>query len=116
MTPTRRRFLASSLIALPAARAFAQTDHAAHGGMYERLQQPGRIGKPELAAQQNVFDSMAPKAANPGRWVAKAALPMPRSEMAWATAHADRMHIVGGYAEQRVDRPFHHVYDPVTDR
>ena len=28
----------------------------------------------------------------------------------------DKMHIVGGYGEQRVDRPYHHVYDPATDR
>ena len=32
--------------------------------------------------------------------------------MAWAAAHAGRMHLVGGYGEQRVDRPYHHVYDP----
>jgi N-acetylneuraminic acid mutarotase len=40
---------------------------------------------------------------------------MPRSEMAWATAHEGRMHIVGGYAEQRVDRPYHHVYEAAAD-
>jgi hypothetical protein len=116
MNPTRRRFLASSLLVLPAPSLLAQTDHAAHGGLYERLQQPGRMDKPALAAQQNVFDSYAPKAAQPGRWIARAPLPLPRSEMAWATASANRMHVVGGYAEQRVDRPYHHVYDPVADR
>ena len=26
------------------------------------------------------------------------------------------MHLVGGYGEQRVDRPYHHVYDPDGDR
>ena len=26
------------------------------------------------------------------------------------------MHIVGGYAEQRVDRPYHHVYEAAADR
>ena len=99
----RRAFVAGSLVVLPALRTFAQSaDHAAHGGLYERLQQPGRIDKPELAAQQNVFDSMAPKAATPGRWIPRAALPLPRSEMAWAAAFADRMHLVGGYGEQRV--------------
>ena len=115
MNRSRRAFVASSLVALPFARAHAQGDHAAHGGLYERLQQPGRIGKPEIAAQQGVFDSMAPRASTPGRWVAKAALPLPRSEMAWATAWQDRMHLVGGYGEQRVDRPYHQVYDPATD-
>ena len=26
------------------------------------------------------------------------------------------MHVVGGYAEQRVDRPYHHVYDQTSDQ
>lgn len=116
MNRSRRVFVAGSLLALPAARVLAQSDHAAHGGLYERLQQPGRIDKPELAVQQNVFDSIAPKAATPGRWFAQAPLPLPRSEMAWAVAHRDRMHLVGGYGEQRVDRPYHQVYDPAADR
>ncbi|WP_298728132.1 kelch repeat-containing protein [uncultured Ferrovibrio sp.] len=36
--------------------------------------------------------------------------------MAWATAWAGRMHIVGGYGECRVDRSYHHIYDPAEDR
>ena len=112
MNPKRRAILASGLW-FPAA-ALAQASH--HGGMYESLRTPGRIDKPTLADTQNVFDSPAPKAANPGRWVARAPLPLPRSEMAWAAEHAGRMHIVGGYGEQRVDRPYHHVYDANTDR
>ncbi|MDP3938171.1 MAG: kelch repeat-containing protein [Deltaproteobacteria bacterium] len=36
--------------------------------------------------------------------------------MAWAAEHAGRMHLVGGYGEQRVDRSYHHVYDPAADR
>ena len=116
----RRRFIAgaATLAALQAtSRARAQqSGHAHHGGLYESLQKPGRIDIPETAATQHVFDSPAPKAANPGRWVAKAPLPLPRSEMAWAVAHADRMHLVGGYGEQRVDRPYHQVYDPAGDR
>lgn len=64
---------------------------------------------------QRVYDSPAPKGPL-GRWQARAALPLPRSEMAWATAWADRMHIVGGYGEGRVDRPYHHVYDPAADQ
>jgi N-acetylneuraminic acid mutarotase len=111
----RRAFLASGFALLPLASAFAQSGSGHHGGLYERLQQPGRIDKPETAAAQHVFDSPAPRAANPGRWMTKAPLPLPRSEMAWATAHAGRLHLVGGYAEQRVDRPYHHVYDPASD-
>lgn len=115
--PSRRSLLAAGAAALAGGTALAQQPgHEHHGPQYERLNQPGRIEKPALATTQNVFDSPVPKAANPGRWAAKAPLPMPRSEMAWATAHAGRMHIVGGYAEQRVDRPYHHVYEAASDR
>lgn len=110
----RRTVLIGGAAGLVAGPAFAQ-DHAHHGGLYERLQQPGRVGLPELATTQHVFDSPAPKVAVPGRWMPRAALPLPRSEMAWATAHAGKMHLVGGYGEQRVDRPYHHVYDGARD-
>jgi N-acetylneuraminic acid mutarotase len=116
----RRTFLAGSLtvaVASAAARALAQAPgHEHHGGLYESLKTPGRIGLPDTAATQHAFDSIAPKAATQGRWVAKAPLPLPRSEMAWAVAHADKMHLVGGYGAQRVDRPYHQVYDPAGDR
>jgi N-acetylneuraminic acid mutarotase len=69
---------------------------------------------PEQLAQR-ATDSASP-AGPPGMWESRAPLPIPRSEMAWATAWAGRMHVVGGYAEQRVDRPYHHVYDPAFDR
>lgn len=112
----RRRLMFAGAGALFVAPAFAQTDHGQHGGQYESLRKPGRIGLPEIAASQQFFDSPAPKAANPGRWVVRASLPLPRSEMAWAVAHAGKMHMIGGYAEQRVDRPYHHVYDQTIDR
>jgi N-acetylneuraminic acid mutarotase len=110
----RRTFLAGSS-ALVTTPTFAQQAGHEHGGLYESLQRPGRIGLPEIAATQHVFDSPAPKAANPGRWIVKAPLPLPRSEMAWAVAHKERMHMLGGYGAQRVDRPYHHVYDPRRD-
>ena len=115
-TIDRRRFLLGSAGAVFASTVMAQSDHSMHGGQYEGLAKPGRIGLPEIAATQHVFDSPAPKAASQGRWVKRADLPLPRSEMAWATAYANQMHLVGGYAEQRVDRPYHQVYDGATDR
>lgn len=69
---------------------------------------------PEQYAQRFV-ESPAP-AGPMGRWEPRAPLPLPRSEMAWATAWAGKLHVIGGYAEGRVDRPYHHVYDPATDR
>jgi len=114
MSPiTRRRFLIGGAGAMLSSSVFAQMDH---GQAYESLRKPGRIALPGRAATQRVFDSPAPKAANPGQWVSRAELPLPRSEMAWATAYADKMHLVGGYGMQRVDRPYHQVYDPGADR
>jgi len=92
----RRHLLAAGAAALASPALAQQQGHEHHGPQYERLSQPGRIEKPPLAATQNVFDSPAPKAATPGRWSAKAPLPLPRSEMAWATAFEDKMHVVGG--------------------
>jgi N-acetylneuraminic acid mutarotase len=69
---------------------------------------------PEQVAQR-VTDSPAP-GGPPGRWATRAMLPVPRSEMAWATAWAGRMHVIGGYGEGRVDRTYHQVYDPGADR
>ena len=86
-----------------------------HGGMYESLREPGRIGLPEIAGTQWVHDSPAPKAADQGRWIERAALPLPRSEMAWAVGHGGTMHLVGGYGAQRVDRPYHQIYDAAGD-
>ncbi|MBX6740488.1 MAG: kelch repeat-containing protein [Acetobacteraceae bacterium] len=69
---------------------------------------------PEQEAQRSVTSPAPP--GPPGRWIPRAAMPIPRSEMAWATEWAGRMHVVGGYGQGRVDRSYHHVYDPVEDR
>jgi N-acetylneuraminic acid mutarotase len=114
--PIDRRLFVSGGLAVLTGPALAQTGHQGHDPLYESLRQPGRIGVPEVAEQQRVYDSPAPKAASAGRWLDRAPLPLPRSEMAWAAEHAGRMHLVGGYGEQRVDRPYHHVYDPAADR
>ena len=113
----RRHIVFGAAAAVFAPRLLAQAGHGAHHeGQYESLSKPGRIGLPEIAAVQHVFDSPVPKAAQPGRWRGRAALPLPRSEMAWAAEYAGRMHLVGGYGEQRVDRPYHQVYDAAADR
>jgi len=102
----------------------ARAQHAGHAPLpvapsspepYARLQGgvPHHL-TPEQEAQR-VTDSPAP-AGPAGRWVPRAALPLPRSEMAWATAAAGRMHVVGGYGEGAVNRAYHHIYDPAADR
>ncbi|NML44261.1 galactose oxidase [Ramlibacter sp. G-1-2-2] len=113
--PLPRRSLLLAGAAAFAARAQTGGGHAGHDALYERLNAPGRIDRPAEADVQSLFDSLAPKAATPGRWTPKAPLPLPRSEMAWAVAMNGRMHLVGGYGEQRVDRAYHHVYDPQRD-
>ena len=116
---SRRSFVSGLGIAAAspalAQQAFAQ--HAGHDPVYSNLTDPNVKTAPlDTMKLQQVFDSPAPKAAQQGRWVSKAALPLPRSEMAWATTLNDRMHVVGGYGEQRVDRPYHHVYDQAADK
>ena len=77
----RRMFVSGGVTFFAASAAGAQSGHE-HHAPYESLRQPGRIGLPEIAGQQRVYDSPAPKAANPGRWIERAPLPLPRSEMA----------------------------------
>lgn len=80
--------------ALAASPALAQGNpHAHHGGQFERLAQPGRIGLPDLAQQHAVTDSPAPRAAQQGAWRALTPLPIPRTEMAWAVGYRGRVHV-----------------------
>jgi hypothetical protein len=113
---SRRTFVAA---AGAAGASLATPAFGQHGGdsPYSHLKDPNIKSPPAavLAAQQ-VFDSPAPKAENPGRWIARARLPLPRSEMAWATVRNGRMHVIGGYGEQRVNQPYHHIYDPAANR
>ena len=132
MLDRRALLAAGAVLAAPAViRSPAQAQHqhgpaagapgAAGGGQphhappFERLAQPGRVPLPDIHHEQKVLDGPAPKAANQGRWIARAELPLPRTEMAWAAELGGRMHVVGGYAEQRVDREYHHASTPATD-
>ncbi|WP_137176605.1 kelch repeat-containing protein [Roseomonas sp. AR75] len=63
---------------------------------------------------QRFVQSPAP-AGPPGRWVERAPLPLPRTEMAWAAEADGRLWVIGGYAEQRVNNSYNHVYDPATN-
>ncbi|MGL4634862.1 MAG: Kelch repeat-containing protein [Beijerinckiaceae bacterium] len=112
-----RRTLIAGSASLAASAALAQGhNHMPHQhNQFERLNQPGRMNPPDLHYQHAVTESHAPKAAVQGKWLPRAPLPIPRTEMAWAAEDKGRMHLVGGYAEQKVDKPYHHAYDPKTD-
>lgn len=122
----KRRHVLGGSAALLAAPALAQPQHA-HPAPALRAMPPSpepyanvfQGGAPHhLTPQQEaqrVTESPAP-AGPPGRWIARADMPIPRSEMAWATAWAGRMHVVGGYGEGRFNQAYHTVYDPASDR
>jgi hypothetical protein len=120
----RRLFLGAGAGAVLASSP-ARAQHAGHGPAlrpappsahrFHNLTQGGAPHHitPEQEAQR-VFANPAP-AGPPGRWTGRADMPIPRSEMAWATVWAGRMHVVGGYGEGRVNRAYHTVYDPAAD-
>ena len=124
----RRHLLVAAASSALGGAAHAQAgkgaSHAGHAPLPTALSSPDPYARlqggvphhltPEQESQR-VTDSPAPPGPA-GRWVARAALPLPRSEMAWATATAGRMHIVGGYGEGAVNRAYHHIYDPAADR
>jgi hypothetical protein len=106
--------LAGAVLAGPlATRVSAQHDH--RGATYSTLkgETPTGLSPHQIGMRQTA--SQAP-AGPRGRWEKRAPLPLPRSEMAWATAMNGRMHLVGGYADGAVNRAYHHVYDPRDDR
>jgi hypothetical protein len=115
INPSRRTLIAGGA-SLFATGALAQHNHMPHQhNQFEALNKAGRMDPPDLHYQHAVKDSPAPKAAVQGKWVPRSPLPIPRTEMAWAVEYRGRMHLVGGYAEQRVDRPYHHAYDAKAD-
>lgn len=127
MSIDRRHFLTAVVagcgVGLHGLASQAQTGHAhpplpeakSSADPYARLQGGTPHHLTADQESQRSFDSPAPKGPL-GRWIGRAALPIPRSEMAWATELGGRLHVIGGYGEGRVDRGYHHVYDPKTDR
>ena len=58
--------------------------------------------------------SVAPKAANPGKWVEQPRMPIPTGEHAVIECQG-KIHSIAGYAKHRVDQNFHQVYDPAAE-
>lgn len=80
-------------------------------GLYANLKDPSVTQLPPDAFAQRFTYSPAPGAARPGHWASAPPLPLPRSEMAWAVAEGERMHVIGGYGANQVARAYHHVFD-----
>lgn len=115
----RRRTVLGATLAGIGIGSAARAQHAHHGipipsGQMAPLRGPGPVELTPQQYAQRVVESPAP-AGPAGRWAARAPLPIPRTEMAWAAEANGRLHVIGGYAEQRVDNAFHHVYDPAAD-
>ncbi len=93
--------------------ASAQHNHMPHQhGQFERLNQPGRIEPAGPALPACGARQPGAEGRGPGKLVGEAPLPIPaHGDGLGSLSPRDRMHLVGGYAEQRVDKPYHHAYD-----
>ncbi len=58
--------------------------------------------------------SVAPKAANPGKWVEMPRMPIPTGEHCVVEC-GGKIYSAAGYAKHRVDGNFNQVYDPATE-
>ena len=68
---------------------------------------------PKTVEKQRYMMSVAPKAANPGKWVEQPRMPIPTGEHAVIECQG-KIHSIAGYAKHRVDQNFHQVYDPAS--
>jgi Kelch motif len=131
MNFSRRNILiggASGVFAALSSEARSQQDHQGvgamptpeqmqevqRGGLYANLHDPNSRELPPDAFEQRFTFSPAPKADPSGTWTEAPPLPVPRSEMAWAAAENDRLHVIGGYANQQIAVTYHQVFDART--
>ena len=66
---------------------------------------------PKTVEKQRYMVSVAPRAANPGKWVEQPRMPIPTGEHAVIEC-GGKIHSIAGYAKHRVDQNFHQVFDP----
>jgi Kelch motif len=90
-----------------AATTQATTGDPLFAGLFDR----SITANPETVAKQRYMTSVAPMAANPGRWVEQPRLPIPVGEHGVIEC-GGKIHVIAGYACHRVDGAFHQVYDP----
>src|SRR5450759_4853931 len=66
---------------------------------------------PKTVEKQRYMTSVAPKAANPRKWIEKQRMPIPTGEHAVIECQG-KIHSIAGYAKHRVAQNFHQVFDP----
>jgi N-acetylneuraminic acid mutarotase len=71
------------------------------------------IDIPKTVEKQRYMVSVAPKAANGGRWVEMPRMPIPTGEHCVVEC-GGKIYSAAGYAKHRVDGNFNQVYDPAT--
>ena len=90
-----------------AAALEAATNDPLFAGLFDR----NITSIPSTVEKQRYMTSIAPVAANPGRWIEQPRLPIPVGEHAVIEC-TGKIHVIAGYARHRVDGGFHQVYDP----
>lgn len=90
---SRRAFVAGGISFFATVPAIAQ--HADHGPLLERLNEPGWIGIPDLALQQRVFGQNEAYDLKADRWFSYAPMPTPRHGMGAVTL-GDSIYVAGG--------------------
>jgi N-acetylneuraminic acid mutarotase len=70
---------------------------------------------PKTVEQQRYMVSVAPKAANPGKWLEQPRMSVPTGEHAVIECQG-KIHCVAGYARHRVDGNLHQVFDLKTGK
>jgi hypothetical protein len=115
MELTRREFAAGSAVAAATTvlatesrrAAAAETNDPLFAGLFDKK----ITDIPESAGQMRYVLSVAPVASDPGQWIEQPRLPIPVGEMGVIEC-GGKIHIIGGYARQRVDTAYHQVFDP----
>ena len=112
---SRRNWVGAAAASLLTAGCAQQQALVNTGTTDEALRQ---LDAAALKTTQGVSSSLsrAPKSAQQGVWVARAALPIPRTEMERVSTWEGRMYVVGGYDYRGgFTGTWNHVYDPVKN-
>src|ERR1700758_5804145 len=89
-----------------AAAPEAATSDPLFAGLFDR----NITSIPPTVEKQRYMTSIAPGAANPGRWLEQPRLPIPVGEHAVIECMG-KIHVIAGYARHRVEGNFHQVFD-----